>query len=136
MKYLHPRSMYTLPHGGVQRGSTPSMRSREAIPSTGGFRGKRAPNRGLGAKPRKAIFIHFGLFSHLQNITKTLTLLTLGFSPMHVLFFLQLSLPAVHAFLHSCMLIFCQLSLQFSACFLSHDRPSFHFGLVPTGPQH
>jgi hypothetical protein len=24
MKYLHPRSMYTLPHGGVQRGGTPS----------------------------------------------------------------------------------------------------------------
>jgi hypothetical protein len=22
MKYLHPRSMYTLPHGGVQRGGT------------------------------------------------------------------------------------------------------------------
>jgi hypothetical protein len=24
MKYLHPRSMYTLPRGGVQRGGTPS----------------------------------------------------------------------------------------------------------------
>jgi hypothetical protein len=24
MKTLHPRSMYTLPHGGVQRGVTPS----------------------------------------------------------------------------------------------------------------
>jgi hypothetical protein len=30
MKYLHPRSMYTLPHGGVQRGGTPSAGS---IPS-------------------------------------------------------------------------------------------------------
>jgi hypothetical protein len=30
------------------------------------------------------------------------------------------------------MLIFCQLLLHFSAHFLSHDRSSFHFGLVPT----
>ena len=27
MKHLHPRSMYTLPCGGVQRGVTPSTRS-------------------------------------------------------------------------------------------------------------
>jgi hypothetical protein len=27
MKYLHPRSMYTLPRGGVQRGGTPSVGS-------------------------------------------------------------------------------------------------------------
>ena len=27
MKYLHPRSMYTLPRGGVQRGGTPSAGS-------------------------------------------------------------------------------------------------------------
>jgi hypothetical protein len=53
-----------------------------------------------------SIFIHFGLFSHLQNITKTLTLLMLGFYPMRVLFFLQLSLPIVHALLHSHVLIF------------------------------
>ena len=33
MKYLHPRSMYTLPRGGVQRGGTPSA----------GSGGKRAP---------------------------------------------------------------------------------------------
>jgi hypothetical protein len=38
MKYLHPRSMYTLPHGGVQRGGTPSA----------GSGGKRAPQRGFG----------------------------------------------------------------------------------------
>jgi hypothetical protein len=62
MKYLHPRSMYTLPHGGVQRGGTPSAGSRGAIPPTGGSRGKRAPSGGLaaaspnggwGAKPPK-----------------------------------------------------------------------------------
>jgi hypothetical protein len=42
MKYLHPRSMYTLPHGGVQRGGTPSAGS-------GGSGGKRAPSGGSGA---------------------------------------------------------------------------------------
>jgi hypothetical protein len=47
MKYLHPRSMYTLPRGGVQRGGTPSAGS-------GG--GKRAPSGGSGAKPPKQKF--------------------------------------------------------------------------------
>ena len=42
MKYLHPRSMYTLPCGGVQRGGTPSTGFRGAIPSAGGSGGKRA----------------------------------------------------------------------------------------------
>jgi hypothetical protein len=36
MKYLHLRSMYTLPRGGVQRGGTPSAGSRGAIPPVGG----------------------------------------------------------------------------------------------------
>ena len=49
MKYLHPRSMYTLPRGGVQRGGTPSAGSGGSIPPAGGFGGKRAPNGGLGA---------------------------------------------------------------------------------------
>jgi hypothetical protein len=49
MKYLHPRSMYTLPRGGVQREGTPSTRSRGAIPLVGGSGGKRAPNGGSGA---------------------------------------------------------------------------------------
>ena len=53
MKYLHPRSMYTLPCRGVQRGSTPSAGSGGAIPPDGGSGGKRAPNGGLGAKPLK-----------------------------------------------------------------------------------
>jgi hypothetical protein len=35
MKYLHPRSMYTLPRGGVQRGGTPSAGSGGAIPPGG-----------------------------------------------------------------------------------------------------
>jgi hypothetical protein len=50
MKYLHPRSMYTLPRGGVQRGGTPSAGS---IPPVGGSGGKRAPSGGSGAKPPK-----------------------------------------------------------------------------------
>jgi hypothetical protein len=40
MKYLHPRSMYTLPRRGVQRGDTPSVGSRGAIPLAGGTGGK------------------------------------------------------------------------------------------------
>jgi hypothetical protein len=32
MKYLDPRSMYTLPRGGVQRGGTPSMGSEGEYP--------------------------------------------------------------------------------------------------------
>jgi hypothetical protein len=36
MKYLHPRSMYTLPHKGVQRGGTPSVGSG----GKRGFRGE------------------------------------------------------------------------------------------------
>jgi hypothetical protein len=49
MKYLHPRSMYTLPRRGVQRGGTPSARSGGSIPPAGGFGGKRAPSGGSGA---------------------------------------------------------------------------------------
>jgi hypothetical protein len=36
MKYLHPRSMYTLPRGGVKRGGTPYVGFGGVIPSTGG----------------------------------------------------------------------------------------------------
>jgi hypothetical protein len=56
MKNLHPRNMYTLPHGGVQKGGTPSARSGGAIPSDGGFGGKRAPDGGSGVKPPKEKF--------------------------------------------------------------------------------
>jgi hypothetical protein len=44
MKYLHPISMYNLPRGGVQRGSTPSA----------GSGGKRAPSGGSGAASLEA----------------------------------------------------------------------------------
>jgi hypothetical protein len=40
MKYLHPRSMYTLPRGGVQRGDTPSVGSGGAIAPIGVSGGK------------------------------------------------------------------------------------------------
>jgi hypothetical protein len=53
MKYLHPISMYTLPHGGVQRGGTPSAGSRGAIPPARGSRGKWTPRGSSGAKPSK-----------------------------------------------------------------------------------
>ena len=43
MNYLHPRSMYTLPREGVQRGGTPFAGSGEPIPLAGGSGGKRAP---------------------------------------------------------------------------------------------
>ena len=53
MKTLHPRSMYTLPRGGVQRGGTPSAEYEGPIPPARGFGGKRAPSEGSGAKPLK-----------------------------------------------------------------------------------
>jgi hypothetical protein len=42
--------MYTLPHGGVQKGGTPSAGSGGAIPPAGGSGGKRG---GSGVKPPK-----------------------------------------------------------------------------------
>ena len=62
MKYLHPRSMYTLPCSGVQRGGTPFAEARGSIPLAGGSGGKQAPSGGsraaspdggLRAKPLK-----------------------------------------------------------------------------------
>jgi hypothetical protein len=50
MKYLHPRSMYTLPRGGVKRGGTPSTGSGGAIPPAWGVWGQVGPQRGFGGK--------------------------------------------------------------------------------------
>jgi hypothetical protein len=55
MKYLRPRSMYTLPRGGVQRGGTPPAGSGGAIPLARGSGGKRGfrgsiPRWGFGGK--------------------------------------------------------------------------------------
>jgi hypothetical protein len=46
MKYLHPRSMYTLPRGGVQRGGTPSAGSGGLSPQLGGL-GASGPPAGV-----------------------------------------------------------------------------------------
>jgi hypothetical protein len=52
MKYLHPRSMYTLPRGGVQRGGTPSAGSGGgAIPRLGGMGASRPPAGVRGRSP-------------------------------------------------------------------------------------
>jgi hypothetical protein len=53
MKYLHPRSMYTLPRGGVQRRGTPSAGFGGDMPPAGRSGGKWAPSRGSGVKPSK-----------------------------------------------------------------------------------
>jgi hypothetical protein len=54
MKYLHPRSMYTLPRGGVQRGGTPSAGSRGGYPPGWGVWGQAGPQHGgSGVKPPK-----------------------------------------------------------------------------------
>jgi hypothetical protein len=58
MKYLHPRIMYTLPCGGVQRGGTPSVGSGGLSPRLGGLGaseglGDVSPYRGSGVKPPK-----------------------------------------------------------------------------------
>jgi hypothetical protein len=47
MKYLHPKIMYTLPRGGVQRGGTPSAGSGGSIPPAGG---SIPPTGGSGGK--------------------------------------------------------------------------------------
>jgi hypothetical protein len=52
MKYLHPRSMYTLPRGGVQRGGTPSAGSGGLSPWLGGL-GASGPPAGFGGSPRR-----------------------------------------------------------------------------------
>jgi hypothetical protein len=49
MKYLHPRSMYTLPRGGVQRGGTPSAGSGGGL---GGL-GASGPPAGVRSPRRK-----------------------------------------------------------------------------------
>jgi hypothetical protein len=51
MKYLHPRSMYTLPRGGVQRGGTPSAGSGGAI---WGVWGQAGPQQGFGGEAPEA----------------------------------------------------------------------------------
>jgi hypothetical protein len=58
MKYLHPRSMYTLPRGGVQRGGTPSIGSRGDIPRLGGLGTSGPPARVQGRTSNKITKSH------------------------------------------------------------------------------
>jgi hypothetical protein len=83
-----------------------------------------------------SIFISIGLFSHLQCITKTLTLPMLGLPPMRVCCSSSSCRFPCARFLACARVVLPPAVTSVSACFLSHDHPSFHFGLVPTGPQH
>jgi hypothetical protein len=49
MKYLQPRSMYTLPRRGVQRGGTPSAGSPPS-----GVWGQAGPQQGFGGEAPEA----------------------------------------------------------------------------------
>jgi hypothetical protein len=55
MKYLHPRSMYTLPRGGVQRGGTPSVGVWGGYPPAGGKQGPQSGVRGQSPKGKIAL---------------------------------------------------------------------------------
>jgi hypothetical protein len=79
-----------------------------------------------------SIFIHFNIFSRLQIITKTLTLPMLGLPPMHVCFSSSNYHFPCARFL-ACVRVFLSPVVTYvSACFIYHDHPSFHFGVVPT----
>jgi hypothetical protein len=72
MKYLHPKSMYTLPRGGVQRGGTPSAGSGGAIPPAGGSGGKRPPTGVRGRSPRRKIFLVNVYCNFIVNLDRSL----------------------------------------------------------------
>jgi hypothetical protein len=55
MKYLHPRSMYTLPRGGVQRGGTPSTGFEGLSPQMGGLGASGPPMGVRGEAPEEKI---------------------------------------------------------------------------------
>jgi hypothetical protein len=52
MKYLHPRSMYTLPRGGVQRGVPPLRGPGGLSPLLGGLGASGPPAGVRGRSPR------------------------------------------------------------------------------------
>jgi hypothetical protein len=51
MKYLHPRSMYTLPRGGVKRGVPPLRGPGGLSPQLGGLGASRPPAGVQGRSP-------------------------------------------------------------------------------------
>jgi hypothetical protein len=57
MKYLHPRSMYTLPRGEC-RGGVPPLRGPGGYPPSWGVWGQAGPQRGFrGRSPRSKNFL-------------------------------------------------------------------------------
>jgi hypothetical protein len=81
MKYLHPRSMYTLPCGGVQRGGTPSAGSGGLSPWLGGL-GASGPPTGVrgqhplmgvrGRSPRRKNFLVNVYCNFIVNLDRSL----------------------------------------------------------------
>jgi hypothetical protein len=61
--------MYTLPHGGVQRGGTPSARSGGAIPPAGGSGGKRGVQ---GQSPQRKNFLVNVYCNFIVNLDRSL----------------------------------------------------------------
>jgi hypothetical protein len=56
MKYLHPRSMYTLPRGGVQRGVPPLRGPGGPSPRLGGLGARGPPARVRGQRPSMGVW--------------------------------------------------------------------------------
>jgi hypothetical protein len=77
-----------------------------------------------------------GSSTFLPKITKTLTLSTVGLPPMHACCSSSNCRFPCARFLACAHVVISPAVTSVYACFLSHDCPRFHFGLVPTGPQH
>jgi hypothetical protein len=54
MKYLHPKSMYTLPHAGSAEGGYPLCGVWGGYPPGWGVWGKASPQRGFGGEAPEA----------------------------------------------------------------------------------
>jgi hypothetical protein len=73
MKYLHPRSMYTLPRRGVQRGGTPSAGSGGDIPPRMGGLGASEPLAGIrGQSPRSKNYLVKLYCNFIVNLDRSL----------------------------------------------------------------
>jgi hypothetical protein len=73
-----------------------------------------------------------GSSAFLPKITKTLTLSTLGIPPVHACCSSSSCLSPCAHFIACARAILSLAVTSIFAPFLSHDHPSFHFGLVPT----
>jgi hypothetical protein len=81
MKYLHPRSMYTLPRGGVQRAIPPLRGPGGPSPRLGGLgesgppagvRGKHPPMVVRGRSPRSKNFLIKVYCNFIVNLDRSL----------------------------------------------------------------